>query len=96
MKPKYVKIVVVKHPHCGIHYPFSVPENIDLQVGCLVLCKTRVSDSEVATCITPSFVVGEWQLEEFYGVKLKNLKPVVGILKPEMFPVEKAEEEENT
>ena len=30
MKPKYVKIVVVKHPHCGIHYTFSVPENIDL------------------------------------------------------------------
>ena len=85
-----VKIVVVKHPHCGIPYTFRAPEH-DLQVGWFVLCKTKVSDREVGICITPSFEIGEKELELYYGVKSQHLKPVVGLLMPMMFPEEKDE-----
>ena len=80
------KVVVVKHPNCGVPYTFQVPENLELEVGNFVLCETKKSNlPQIARCITPSFRILGVQLTEFYGIIPKNLKPVVGVLKPVMF-----------
>ena len=84
MVPKYINIVLVKHPGDGKQYTFQVPDNIQLSVGDYVLCNTVRGSEQVGQCISPSFVVGEWQLPRFFGVQsLKNLKCVTHRLIPE-------------
>ena len=78
---------------CGIfdvHDP-GVPAERILRhsSGAFVLCNTRTSKiPQVARCITPSFMILECQLKEFYGIHPSALMPVVGILKPKMYIVE--------
>lgn len=86
------KIATVKHPNCDRPFTFRVPENLDLDVGDYVLCKTKKGPSEVAKCITPSFEIMECHLLEFYNVEPKKLQPIVGILKPVMYGYTPAEE----
>lgn len=86
MEAKRYKIVTVKHPNCNVPYTFEVPEKLDLNVGNYVLCETKTSDIlQVGKCITPSFEIFGMQLREMYGIQPKNLRPVVGLLKPEMY-----------
>ena len=83
------KVVTVKHQNDNKPYTFKVPINLDLHVGDIVLCSTRTSKiPQVARCITPSFIILECQLKEFYGIHPNFLMPVVGILKPQMYVVE--------
>ena len=83
------KVVTVKHQNDNKPYTFKVPTSLDLQVGDFVLCSTRTSRiPQVARCITPSFMILECQLKEFYGIHPNALMPVVGILKPKMYIVE--------
>lgn len=86
MEAKRYKIVTVKHQNCNVPYTFKVPEALDLLVGNYVLCETKTSDiPQVGKCITPSFEILGAQLMEMYGIQPKNLRPVVGLLKPEMY-----------
>ena len=85
MEAKKYKIVTVKHQNCNVPYTFEVPETLDLNVGNYVLCETKTSDiPQVGKCITPSFEILGVQLKEMYGIQPKNLRPVVGLLKPVM------------
>lgn len=88
-----IKIVQVKHPGCGIVYTFEAPRNVTLAPGEYVFCETKRSPMEIGQCITPSFFVNEIQLRTLYNITLKNLKPIVGRLNPEMF-IEKRQVEE--
>lgn len=89
------KVVTVKHPNCNVPYTFEVPETLDLTVGEYVLCNTKTSNYlQVARCITPSFEILGIQLKEMYGIQPKNLRPVVGLLKPVMYAYRNREEEE--
>lgn len=83
------KVVTVKHQNDNKPYTFKVPTSLDLTPGAFVLCSTRTSKiPQVARCITPSFMILECQLKEFYGIHPNALMPVVGILKPKMYVVE--------
>jgi hypothetical protein len=62
---------------------------MQLKVGDFVLCKTKKSDiPQVGQCITPSFMILECQLKEFYGILPRNLSPIVGVLNPVMYAYE--------
>lgn len=87
-----IKVVLIKHPNCGVQYIFRAPEGIPLHVGDYVLCKTKKSNNEIGRCITPAFWINEEQLLTFYGRKFKDLQPVVGKMEIEMF-YDKPEEE---
>ena len=88
------KIVTVKHPNCGIQYTFEVPDALDLEPGNWVLCETKRSNiPQVAQCVTPSFRILGIQLKELYGIQPKNLRPVVGKLKPIMYPLQRRDGE---
>ena len=88
-----IKIVQVKHPGCGVVYTFEAPESNELSPGEWVFCETKRNPMEIGQCITPSFFVNEVQLRTLYNITLKNLKPVIGRLKPEMFVYERRVEE---
>ena len=88
-----IKIVQVKHPGCGTVYTFEVHETVTLAPGEYVFCETKRSPMEIGQCITPSFFVNEVQLRSLYNITLKNLKPIVGRLNPEMFIVKRRVEE---
>ena len=86
MEIKSYKVVVVKHPNCGVPYTFEVPEDVELSIGDYVLCDTKKSNiPQIAKCITPSFYILGIQLNELYNIHPKNLRPIVGWLKPIMF-----------
>ena len=86
---KTYKIVTLKHPNNNNPFTFRVPPNLDLKPGDFVLCNTSKSDiPQVGKCITPSFMLLECQLREFYGIAPHNLSPVVGILQPKMYAYE--------
>ena len=94
MEAKRYKVVTVKHQNCNVPYTFAVPETLALEPGNYVLCDTKTSDiPQVAKCITPSFHILGIQLKEMYGIQPKNLRPVVGILKPVMYAFEAGEGE---
>ena len=94
MDYKY-KVVTLKHPNCATPYTFQVPEELELDVGNYVLCDTNKSDiPQVGKCITPSFRILGVQLKEMYGILPKNLRPVVGLLKPFMIPFNREGEDE--
>ena len=83
------KIVTVKHPNNIGTFTFRVPPNLDLGVGDFVLCKTSKSEvPQVGKCITPSFMILECQLKEYYNILPHNLAPIVGILQPKMYAFE--------
>lgn len=83
------KVVTVKHQNDNKPYTFKVPTSLDLTPGNFVLCSTRTSRiPQVARCITPSFMILECQLKEFYGIHPDALMPIIGILKPKMYGVE--------
>ena len=89
MACEYFKVVTVKHQGCNIPYTFRVPENMTLDVGDFVMCKTKKHPvPQVGKCMTPSFRIGDFQLEELYQIKPQNLMPVVGILRPVMYAFE--------
>ena len=89
MAVDYFKIVTVKHQGCTVPFTFKVPENMTLDVGDYVLCKTRNHKTpQVGKCITPSFRIGDFQLGELYGITSQNLMPIVGILRPVMYAFE--------
>lgn len=90
MEEKYVKIVTVKHPGCGVPYTFRVPCALDLVPGDRVLCNTKKAKCEMAQCMTPSFVIMETVLESMYGLKADKLMPVVGYLHPVMYAYDEA------
>ena len=94
VEEKFVKIVTVKHPGCGIPYTFSVPSTLDLYPGDRVLCNTKKAKCEMARCMTPSFVISETVLESMYQMKADKLMPVVGYLKPIMYAFKQAGEDE--
>ena len=94
MKPKYANVVLVRHPRVDKIFVFRVFEGKELTVGDYVLCETSLGPGQMGKCITPSFVIGEWQLKEFYGVKsIKDLKPVTHVLAPIAIPIQREEEE---
>lgn len=80
-----IKVVLIKHPNCGVQYIFRAPEGIPLHVGDYVLCKTNKSNNEIGQCITPAFWIKEEMLLNFYEWKSKDLQPVVGKMEIEMF-----------
>lgn len=86
------KVVIVKHPNCGVPYTFRVPVVAELEAGDYVLCETKTSKiPQIARCITPSFWISDAQLKELHGIDPNALKPVVGILEPVMFPYKAGE-----
>jgi len=84
---EFVDIVQCKHPNCNQVFTFRAPEgsNKKLGVGDRVLVNTSKGPCQMATCITPQFRIGDFQLKELYGIDVCKLKPVVGYLKPVMF-----------
>ena len=86
---KTYKVVTVQHPNCNRNFTFKVPTGMDLTPGDYVLCQTNSSKiPQVARCITPSFMILECQLKEFYSINPHNLMPVVGLLIPKMYAYE--------
>ena len=94
MGVKRAKIVVVKHPNCGTHYVFKVPNGVNLDAGDYILCDTKKRMCEIGRCTTPSFEIIEPQLIEFYGRTINQLQPIVGMLKPCMFLLDFSDKEE--
>lgn len=87
-----IKIVIIKHPNCGVQFVFQAPEGVPFNVGDYVLCRTKKSSSEIGRCITPAFWINEEQLLNFYGRTFKDLKPVVGKMEIMMFDAKPEEE----
>ena len=86
---EYVNVVICKHQNSREQYVFRAPDSSSkqLDVGDWVLCETRLGPNQVAQCLTPAFRIADFQLKEFYGVKVDNLKPVTAYLKPIVFAV---------
>ena len=82
MRPKFIDIVQCIHEGNKKPFIFLVDEDVQLDIGDYVLVKTSLGPNRMARCITPSFHIGDWQLKEFYGIELDDLKPVTHILKP--------------
>ena len=81
---EYVNVVVCVHPNDSGRYVFRAPDNLemDLVVGDRVLVDTKKGPGQVAQCITPQFRIADFQLKEFYGVDVNNLRPVTAYLHP--------------
>lgn len=94
MEPVYVNIVLIQHPNNPGWYVFRAPDNVQLNVGDRVLCTTSRGNCQFGQCITPSFRIGDWQLEQLYGVTVKKLKPITHRLIPEAFGFCKPEDDE--
>ena len=92
MKPKFINIVQCIHENNKNKLTFRVSEDVKLDVGDYVLVETVLGPCRMAKCVTPSFYIGDWQLKEFYGIDVKNLKPVTHILKPVAIGIEKSGE----
>lgn len=84
-----LNVVLVKHPNCDKHFMFEAPKDVRLFVGDRVLCQTKRSPLEMGTCISASFEIMDYQLEDLWKVKKESLEPVVGLLKPQMFVYQK-------
>ena len=96
MEEMKYKIVTVKHPNCSISYTFQVPDEMNLEPGNYVLCDTKTHKvPQVAKCMTPSFHILGVRLTELYGINPKNLRPIVGILKPVMYAVQRNDADED-
>lgn len=84
---EYVNVVVCRHPNCNKNFIFRAPDNSSkaLDVGDYILVNTSKGPNQVAQCITPAFRVADFHLKEFYGVEVKDLKPVTAYMKPICF-----------
>lgn len=89
MVPKFANVVIAKHPNWKGLFVFKVSSGIKLEVGEWILCDTARGPGQIAQCVTPSFEVGEWQVENLWGVTIKDLKPVTAYLKPVAIAIEK-------
>ena len=91
---EYVNVVVCVHPNDSGRYVFRVPDVSErkLNVGDRVLVDTKRGPGQMAQCITPQFRIADFQLKEYYGVEVKNLRPVTAYLQPVVFANVMAEE----
>ena len=88
---KYVNVVIVKHQNDNRQFVFRLPKKKKLGVGTMVLCETSRNPMEMGECITDSFEIMDKHLERFYGLKIEQLKPIVGYLNPVMLGIERGE-----
>ena len=91
---EYLNAVVCVHPNDGGRYVFRAPDvsQRKLNVGDRVLVDTKRGPGQMAQCITPQFRIADFQLKEYYGVEVKNLRPVTAYLQPIVFANVMAEE----
>lgn len=91
---EYLNAVVCVHPNDSGRYVFRAPDTAErkLNVGDRVLVDTKRGPGQMAQCITPQFRIADFQLKEYYGVEVKNLRPVTAYLHPVVFANVMAEE----
>lgn len=89
-----MNVVVCKHPNDNGKYLFEVPKDEALFAGDYVLVSTKKSPSEIALCITDSFVPEDPEaIAKLWGSNTKTICPVVAKLYKDEFVYEaKAEE----
>lgn len=87
-------MVIVKHPACGGHFLFLVPETVNekLRAGQLVLCNTKRGE-DFGVCMGDSFNANPETMCKLFNTNPKNMKYVVA--KFDMIRFEMAEEKMN-
>lgn len=69
-------------------YAFLAPLKTKLNVGDMVLVRTRFGESE-GTCVTPSFWVEDPKAFcQLWGTQQESMKPVIGLYRVERFDEE--------
>lgn len=76
-------VVIVKQTNGK--FAFLAPDKMKLNVGDMVMVRTRFGESE-GVCVTPSFWVEDPKAFcALWGTQIERMKPVVGIYRIERF-----------
>ena len=91
---EHVEIVVCRHPNYKGDFIFRAPEDSGkkLCIGDWVLVDTKQGPNQIAQCITPQFMIADFQLKQFYNVDVEKLRPVTAYMKPVCFVFTPAKE----